>query len=264
MANDKVASTEEVAKARGISGAGAGIDIFGGPVIDPTKNVLDLVKAESKYQDAMRGASEKFQDAIRDAENRRLQAESKRLEDLSRVENFKLASLAAAETRRVDGLEEQRVRYEARIAEDLRVNVKTTSDQLAGQLIKETGALYNQIAILTTSVTNQITTLTNSMTNQVSGISSGINARLADLERFRWESGGKAAVSDPALTVALAEMTKSIALLKEISQRDTGHDEQKGAARSNLQVILGVSVAFFALIAVIEPIILHWIGSVPK
>lgn len=190
--------------------AGAGVDKFGGPVVDPTKNVLDLVNAESKYQDAMRESAEKYDKAIRQAEVRRLE------------------ELAKAETRRVDALEEQRVRYEARIAEDLRVNVKTTSDQLAGQLIKETGALNNQIATLTTSVANQVTTLTTSLTNQMSAQSSGINTRLADLERFRWETGGKSAVADPALSAALTEMAKSIAALKDTSDR--GEGEKKGTS----------------------------------
>jgi hypothetical protein len=40
--------------------------------IDPTKNVLDLVRAESKYQDAMRVAEDKYQNALREAEMRRI------------------------------------------------------------------------------------------------------------------------------------------------------------------------------------------------
>jgi hypothetical protein len=247
------------------SGAGAGVDIFGGPVVDPTKNVLDLVKAESKYQDAMRDSSEKFQNAIRDAENRRLQAENRRLEELHNAENKRLRDLAEAETRRVDGLDEQRVRYETRIAEDLRVNVKTTSDQLAGQLIKETGALYNQITTLTTSMTNQVTTLATSVTNQISGISTGINTRLADLERFRWETGGKSAVADPALTLALSEMTKSISALKDLSTRSTGQKEEnlenKRSLDSSTKTIIGIvgagiSLGLFAL-AIVQFVLLH-------
>jgi hypothetical protein len=199
--------------------------------IDPTKNVLDLVEAESRYQTAMRDQSEKFQNAIRDAENRRLHAENKRIEDLAGAETRRLKDLADAETRRVDALEEQRVRYEARIAEDLRVNVKTTSDQLAGQLIKETGALNNQIATLTTSVANQFTTLTTSLTNQMSSQSAGISTRLADLERFRWETGGKSAVADPALTLALSQMAESIAALRDTTTRSSGRDEEKIVTR---------------------------------
>ena len=136
------------------SAAGSGVDIYGGPVIDPTKNVLDLVRAESKYQDAMRDAE------------------------------AKLAALASkAEKCRIDDLAALRLIYDQRIAEDLRVNVKTTSDQLAGQLVKETGALSNQISALTTSFSGQLTTLTTSFTNQVSALTNAITPRIADLER---------------------------------------------------------------------------------
>src|ERR1700683_5219086 len=100
---------------------GFGIDASGGVVIDPTKNVLDLVKAESKYQDAMREAEARIASL-------RSEAESKRLDELS-----------GAEQRRIDALAALRQQYDTRIAEDLRIGVKTTSEQLASQLIKETG-----------------------------------------------------------------------------------------------------------------------------
>jgi hypothetical protein len=208
--------------------------------IDPTKNVLDLVKAESRYQDGMRDIGEKLQ-----------HSENHRLADLQSAEAKRLEDLAKAETRRVDALEEQRVRYEARIAEDLRVNVKTTSDQLAGQLIKETGALNNQIATLTTSVANQVTTLTTSLTNQMTAQSSGINTRLADLERFRWETGGKSAVADPALTLALSQMTEQIASLKDVATRGVGRQEQTVDQKTNYSLILGWIVAAAAIIGLL-------------
>src|ERR1700682_1986306 len=123
------------------SGAGVAVDAFGGQVIDPTKNVLDLVRAESKYQDAMREAKAELAKA-----------------------------LAEAEQMRVNDLAALRLAYDQRIAEDLRVNVKTTSDQLAGQLVKETGSLSAQISALTNSFSNQITTLTASFTNQIGAL----------------------------------------------------------------------------------------------
>jgi hypothetical protein len=41
-------------------------------VIDPTKNVLDLVEAERKHRDSLRAADMKFQDSMREAETRRI------------------------------------------------------------------------------------------------------------------------------------------------------------------------------------------------
>lgn len=51
---------------------GIAVDAKGGAVIDPTKNVLDLVEAAIRRQDDLRTAEAKFQNAMRDAETRRL------------------------------------------------------------------------------------------------------------------------------------------------------------------------------------------------
>ena len=42
------------------------------PIIDPTKNVLDLVAALEKSRDLLRAADLKYQDAMREAETRRI------------------------------------------------------------------------------------------------------------------------------------------------------------------------------------------------
>jgi hypothetical protein len=207
------------------SAAGAGVDIYGGPVVDPTKNVLDLVKAESKYQDAMR-----------DAESRLA------------------ATVSSAEQRRIDDLAALRLIYDQRIAEDLRVNVKTTSDQLAGQLVKETGALSNQISALTTSFSGQLTTLTTSFTNQVSALTNAITPRIADLERFRWEQGGKTSERDPAVSLALVEMAKNISSLQDTRKKEEGHTQFTGQIWG---VVIGAAVLASAVGAVVGLFIRH-------
>jgi len=203
--------------------AGTGVDLFGGPVVDPTKNVLDLVKAESVKQEALAKAESKYQDAMREAEQRR-----------------------------IDDLASLRMSYDARIAEDLRVNVKTTSDQLAGQLVKETGALSSQIGALTTSFTNQLTTLTTSVTNQIGALTNAVTPRIADLERFRWEQGGKAGERDPAISLALTDMVKAIKELQDMSRERTGHTKGltdiwgfvigAGVAGAAVATIIGVAM----------------------
>jgi hypothetical protein len=74
--------------------AGKGVDSYGRPVIDPTKNVLDLVMAESKYQDSMRDA----------------------------------------ETRRINDLAALRVHYDTIIEHMRSTNLNSTSTLLATQL----------------------------------------------------------------------------------------------------------------------------------
>ena len=87
-----------------------------GAVIDPTENVLSLVEAESRYQNAMRMAESRRQDDLRIADSRRL-----------------------------DDLAALRVVYETKIAEILTVQVKTTSDLISAQLEKTTTNLGVQM-----------------------------------------------------------------------------------------------------------------------
>jgi len=101
------------------------------PVIDPTKNVLDLVAAQATYRDQLRVADNKYQDAMRDAE-----------------------------TRRVNELRAQDVRY-GTVMETMRDNkIDSTAKLLADQLRE---------------------------------IKNDIQVELRSLNQFRWESGGKTA-----------------------------------------------------------------------
>jgi len=134
-------------------------DENGGPVIDPTKNVLDLVKAESKYQDGMRDALERLLNAKAEGE----------------AKTTKL--LSEAESKRIDQLASLRLTYDARIADMLRTSVESTSSLVSTQLVQ---------------------------------IQNTFNDRVAKLEQFRWESGGKTSVSDPAIADALGKMSASI------------------------------------------------------
>src|SRR5688572_3073772 len=115
-----------------------------GKVIDPTKNVLDLVEAESKRQDGLRQAESKYQNDMREAE-----------------------------TRRLNELAAQKQTFDLELAKVLRANQDAASTLLATQL-KE--------------------------------VKNDLSDRTAKLEQFRWETGGKTSVSDPAITEALKEM----------------------------------------------------------
>jgi hypothetical protein len=82
------------------------------PVIDPTKNVLDLVAAQEKARDALREADQKL-----------LFSELRRIEDLDE-----------AETRRLDQLRAQDARYGS-IMETMRnEKIDSTAKLLASQL----------------------------------------------------------------------------------------------------------------------------------
>lgn len=104
---------------------GIGIDASGNAVIDPTKNVEDLVKAlretlqefrtsDQRYLDAQLGWSDKYQTLARDADRK----------------------LSEAETRRIDQLASMSDRFETTIRNMLAESVRTTSDLVSSQLVQ--------------------------------------------------------------------------------------------------------------------------------
>lgn len=185
----RIAAGEEVSGAR--AGSGLPVDRSGGPTVDPTKNVLDLVRAESKYQDYAREAEARRQDNLRDAEITRLDQVLKAESQLQHTINEHQVLSNKAETRRLDDLATLRQQYEVRAADSLALQVKTTSDLISTQLDK----------------------VTNSLSQQIRDSTDGLGARIYDLEKSRWEVGGRASVSDPATARAMAQMTEAIAAL---------------------------------------------------
>jgi hypothetical protein len=147
---------------------------------DPTKNVGNLVFQEGRYQDALREALKEYQDGMREASNDYLKlmvsSSTGMREAELRLQNW----MRDSESKRVDQLASLRQVYETRIAEMLAVSVKSTSDLVSTQLVQ---------------------------------IQATFNDRVSKLEQFRWESGGKSSISDPAMADAMTGMSASIAAL---------------------------------------------------
>lgn len=129
-------------------------------VIDPTKNVLDLVAAQEKFRDALRNADHKFLDS-----------------HLQRLEELDLA-----ETRRIDQLRAQDIRYGA-VMETMRNDkIDSTAKLLASQLQE---------------------------------IKRDIQSELRSLNQFRWETGGKTTGSG-LIAYIIVQVVVSIAAIGTI------------------------------------------------
>lgn len=207
-----------MASAENYSGAGLAVDRSGAPVVDPTKNVLDLVRAESKYQDFAREAEARRQDDLRDAESK-----------LQHTINEHQVLANKAETRRLDDLAQLRQQYEVRAADSLALQVKTTSDLISTQLDK-----------VTNSLSQQIRDGNEGFTMQLRGAVDTLGARLTDLEKFRWEVGGKTSVTDPATAAALAKMAEAIGALSATGNKSEG--TKTGQASIVAYIAVGVAI----------------------
>jgi DNA anti-recombination protein RmuC len=152
---------------------GHGIDLRGGKVIDPTKNVLDLVRAESKYQDAMRDALEKLLDV-------KVTGVSDRLEiTASAMVSYQNAQ-RDAETKRIDQLAQTRQEFQNTIRDMLAESVRTTSNLVSTQLVQ---------------------------------IQATFDTRVTKLEAGAFTQAGKSSVQDPQTADALSRMAAGIASL---------------------------------------------------
>ena len=200
---------------------GIGIDSLGGQVIDPTKNVEDLVKALEVTNEKLRIADARRLEDVR-------VADGKRIDDLREADRIRLNELAT-----------QKREYDKQIFDIQTVQVKTTSDLISAQLSKETASLANQI---------------NAATVQNQGLISTLSERIGKLEQERWTITGKSSVADPALASALADMAASI---QGLTKSETKTDTRRESMASLITITTGAAIVVATLISVAAFILTH-------
>jgi hypothetical protein len=151
---------------------GVAVDAQGGPVVDPTANVLALVEAANKRQDDLRAASQRYNDSCIKYQH-------------------KMAELRAHHAREIRELDTKRL--EATRAVDIN----------AGQ----TEAKRSLDALQTLATQTQATAST--IAASIAETVTGITARLAALEKSSYEGAGKDAgpsAQMQQLTAAIAQL----------------------------------------------------------
>jgi hypothetical protein len=189
---------------------GIAVDALGGGVIDPTKNVEDLVRAleialaefrksDIKYVDTQLVAAEKLQNYARDANSRLRELEvnaERRLRDALRSAD---AQLAGAETRRIDQLAQTRQEFQNTIRDMLAESVRTTSTLVSTQLVQ---------------------------------IQATFDTRVSKLEAGAFTQAGKQSERDPQISDALLRISTGLSTLR--TDTDT---VVKQLAQANLEAI---------------------------
>jgi DNA anti-recombination protein RmuC len=183
-------------------GRGLAVDAQGGPVIDPTKNVEDLVRAKGDMYEALRESDTRYYATLREADSKHfeaLNAESNKFHEYARshegrFQSFALAATAElqktrtdlqsakidAETRRIDQLAETRQEFQNTIRDMLAESVRTTSTLVSTQLVQ---------------------------------IQATFDTRVSKLEAQAFTAAGRSSVNDPQIEGALTRMSGSIAAL---------------------------------------------------
>jgi hypothetical protein len=137
---------------------GLGVDAQGGPVVDPTQNVLDLVAAAIQRQDDLRAA------------------ESRHVREIAVLRAEYQAEIRQLETQRVNAIravDAQAVQQAAGVAE-------TRASALATQVAASAEAMRNQVAAAAQAAQLALT--------QALG---PINEAIADLRRAQYEAQGQ-------------------------------------------------------------------------
>jgi hypothetical protein len=194
-------------RTRGTNGGrGIGVDYQGGPVVDPTENVISLNEAANKRQDDLREANDKYMSAriMHVEEMARLRAEHGKA--ISELESNRLNAI-----RQVDQLA---VSTAADRAQDA---IQTLAATTAANADNVRTALSATAATIATQLTNTVAAITE---------------RLAALERSSYEGVGKQKVADP-------QMERLSALVELLARNQaTGAGKSEGT-----QWAIGVGIA---------------------
>ena len=235
-----------------MSTKGLGVDASGGPVVDPTFNVLQLVEAATLRQDDLRAADRDLNDA--------------RLAHLSEIANIRathVLEIGKAETDRIDILRNVQLQHVEQmaalrekhgdrliLAEAGRINairevdvsgVATAAarqDQqavvLANQVAASAETLRALVASTNTAVAQSMTQISTQLMERITAVDKAASDRISMLEKTSYEGKGKEAVSDPMLTRLYAEMKT----MNEYASTTTG----KGAGLNAMWVYVAGAV----------------------
>jgi len=167
-------------------GIGLGVDKYGGAVIDPTKNVLDLTAAANRRQDDLREMYNRFMGA----EIRRLEETVKRVEQVSELHAQHMREVAMIHQSHDMAIHKM---------EQEKLAAFRASDEVAR--LTEANRSLAAIQVVERTLNSTATALA----SQNAENNLEVNRRLAALEKSSYEGAGKQAVADPMQAEMLNE-----------------------------------------------------------
>jgi DNA anti-recombination protein RmuC len=194
--------------------SGVAVDASGGPVVDPTKNVEDLVRALEAKLSELRETDGRYFDlrfATQETSNSFAREAESKFQNFARDAEAKFSSsLTAAETRRIDQLAETRQEFQNTIRDMLAESVRTTSSLVSTQLVQ---------------------------------IQATFDARVTKLEQAQLTQAGRSSVADPALESALMRLSSTIAAMQDRENTTGGQTKGSMDATARMWIMLAVMAA---------------------
>lgn len=217
---------------------GAGVDISGNPVLDPTANVIALQAAATKRQDDIFAL---YKETVN--------LHVKNLADMATLRDNYQERLTLAESKRIDAIRLVDVNAVA-------VASQRASDQasvLAAQVQQSAEALRTLVASTAASVAAQLQQLTTTLTG-----------RISVLEQSQYEGRGKSSYSEPLIS----EISTELRALREARSTSSGRAEQRTESRASIGTVVGIAVAVATaagvIISLVIGLILHSPTSIPQ
>lgn len=194
---------------------GIPVDASGGATIDPTKNVLDLVRAAVERIDDMRD----LQAQLTDEKIERMEA--------SAIYAEKIAVLRAEHNREIRHMESDRV-------DKIRSVDVANAAATAAQLLSAVTTLATTAQATAETLRNQVAATAAAVASQTERVVNPIIERLALLEKSSNFGQGRAELANPAMTEAIVEMRKIATGVYERVGRDSVSDPALTATLASL------------------------------
>lgn len=212
---------------------GPATDRHNEPVVDPTKNVLELVAAANQRQDD-----------LREAENKFWAAAIEHVKEMAALREEHLQQIGSLESKRIDAIRQVDV-----------LAVNTAADRQSQAI----ATLATQTATNAETLRAMVATTATTIATQTAQTVAGITERISSLEKSSYIGSGRQAMADPALAQLVDEVRKLATV------RDTTEGKSKGVSMIGaiimgaalfLATMLSIGLALFALMkpAPVQPV----------
>jgi len=221
-------------------GSGLGVDAEGGPVIDPTRNVLDLVEAANNRQDDLRAANNLYLEARLQAQENIAKLHVEYAKEIRAAATAATAALATTTTNSAEVLRSALTQTAQTIAGQTSATVSTINDRL--NFVERSLAEGRGKQAVADPMMSELVAEMRELTRQrasESGKTAVTDPALVQLARevrelvtARASEGGRAAVADPALIALLEEVHRNSATLAANAGQRTGYSNLWGVVVS--------------------------------
>lgn len=208
---------------------GLGIDRDGNSVVDPTKNVLQLVEAAVARMDDLREADAQMSVLRAQYDREIAAAEHRRIDEQAVLRATYDEQLREAESKRIDAI---------RLVDVNAVNVA------ANRASEQATVLATQVATTAETLRTLVATSATALAAAQGQIIEPIISRLALIERAQYERVGNAQVSDPMMAELVSEVKAQRAILAAGAGATTQRAETKDDTKLLLAIIgAGLTIA---------------------